>query len=209
MGRPLKIAKSATKDTGFPYVDTYNIGVVGGDTSITGAQIRIRVKIGGNSEADGYILRQKGSAKFLVTDNTSVSAGSFATDQAYQITAVGTTDFTDIGAGENTVGTIFTATGAGTGNGTAVRVGVCSLADTADSSLAANTMTVTVTETDSGNIRLQRLSNRWGLGYDGIRRALSFTDTADSGTSVTETIKSGTKDTYVEIVQVENDYTWG
>ena len=71
MGRPLKIAKSATIDNGFPWVDTYNIGVVGGDTSLTGAQVKVRVKIGTNAEADGYIIRQKGASKYLVTDGTN------------------------------------------------------------------------------------------------------------------------------------------
>jgi len=71
MGRPLKIAKSATTDNGFPWVDTYNIGCVGGDTSLTGSQVKVRVKIGANAEADGYIIRQKGASKYLVTDGTN------------------------------------------------------------------------------------------------------------------------------------------
>lgn len=54
-------------------------------------------------------------------DTTSVSGGSFVNGLDYQITTVGTTDFTAIGAASNTVGVVFTATGAGTGNGTAVR----------------------------------------------------------------------------------------
>lgn len=211
MARALKTQKSNTVDTGFPWQDLYNIGVVGGNTSLTGAQIKTRVKIGANSEADGYIIRQKGAKKFLVTDATSVSAGSFSVGQEYMVLSAGTTDFQAIGADATfAAGSIFTATGAGTGTGTAVRVGVCTLADTADSSLAADTMTVTVTETDSGNIRLARLSNRWGEGFDGIRRALSFTDFADSAVgTAAETIKSGTKEDYVEVVQVDNDYTWG
>ena len=70
-------------------------------------------------------------------------------------------------------------------------------------------MTVSVIETDSGVIRLARISNKWGIGFDGVQRALSFTDMADSSDSVTETIKSGTKDLYVDVVQVDNDETWG
>mgnify|MGYP000924782095 CR=1 FL=1 len=211
MARALKTQKTNTVDSGFPWVDTYNIGVVGGNTSLTGAQIKTRVKIGSNSEADGYIIRQKGAKKFLVTDATSVSAGSFVADQEYMITAVGNTDFQAIGADATfAVGTIFTAQDVGSGTGTAVRVGVCTLSDLADSSLTADTMTVTVIETDSGEIRLARLSNKWGEGFDGVQRALSFTDFADSAVGTqAETIKSGTKETYVEIVQVDNDETWG
>jgi len=48
-----------------------------------------------------------------------VNAGEFLVGTTYQIQSVGTTDFTLIGALSNTVGEIFTATGAGTGTGTA------------------------------------------------------------------------------------------
>lgn len=48
-----------------------------------------------------------------------VSAGSFSIGVEYKIETVGTTDFTLIGAASNTVGEIFTATGAGTGTGDA------------------------------------------------------------------------------------------
>ena len=47
-----------------------------------------------------------------------ISAGNFGVGQRYQIQTLGTTDFTSVGAGSNTVGLIFTATGAGTGTGT-------------------------------------------------------------------------------------------
>lgn len=50
---------------------------------------------------------------------TSVTAGSFVPGDTYIITAIGTTDFTAIGALSNTVGIAFTATGAGAGTGTA------------------------------------------------------------------------------------------
>jgi hypothetical protein len=51
----------------------------------------------------------------------TVTAGSFVTNKTYKIisTGSGSTNFTLIGAANNTVGTIFTATGAGTGSGTA------------------------------------------------------------------------------------------
>jgi hypothetical protein len=49
-----------------------------------------------------------------------VNAGSFVVGAQYQITTVGTTDFTLIGASSNTVGVIFTATGIGSGTGDAL-----------------------------------------------------------------------------------------
>lgn len=49
----------------------------------------------------------------------TVTAGSFVVGKIYRIVSVGTTDFTLIGAVNNTVGTHFIATGVGTGTGTA------------------------------------------------------------------------------------------
>ena len=92
MGRPLKIAKyDATRnqllDTGFPndqlsdngFSSSYP-GVVGGQTNAHGDSLNIkaRVKIGANTEADGFILRQKGKHKFLVTDGTNTDVCTLA-----------------------------------------------------------------------------------------------------------------------------------
>lgn len=54
--------------------------------------------------------------------NTLFNAGSFVIGNAYKIVFVGTTDFTLIGAVSNTVGVIFTATGAGSGSGGATYI---------------------------------------------------------------------------------------
>jgi len=52
---------------------------------------------------------------FLTT--VEIPAGQFIVGRTYQISDVGTTNFTLIGAASNTVGTVFTATGIGTGTG--------------------------------------------------------------------------------------------
>jgi hypothetical protein len=60
--------------------------------------------------------------RIAVYSNSSrqlVTAGSFTLGSTYEIKSAGTTTFTAIGAANNTVGTIFTATGAGSGTGTA------------------------------------------------------------------------------------------
>ena len=49
----------------------------------------------------------------------TVTAGAFVVGTTYQIAFVGTTNFQAIGASNNIVGTIFVATGAGSGTGTA------------------------------------------------------------------------------------------
>lgn len=51
--------------------------------------------------------------------NALVDAGSFVVGVEYNIREVGDTDFTLIGASQNTVNTVFTATGAGSGTGKA------------------------------------------------------------------------------------------
>ena len=51
-----------------------------------------------------------------------IAAGSFKVGESYIIASVGTTDYTLIGATNNTVGTTFIATGPGTGTGTASRI---------------------------------------------------------------------------------------
>ena len=80
MGRPLKIAKlngSILVDIAIPG-GTASIGGVGGDTAIVGSQIQVRVKIGANPELEGYIIRQKGRSKFLVTDGTNTGVCTLA-----------------------------------------------------------------------------------------------------------------------------------
>ena len=57
-----------------------------------------------------------------VLDPTSITAGSFVVGKKYQISAVGNTNFTAIGASANTVGVEFTATGVGSGTGTALLI---------------------------------------------------------------------------------------
>lgn len=158
MARALKTAKSSTVDTGFNNPDgTSNAipsgeasyGVVGGSTGTSGSQIVARVKIGANSEADGYIIRQKGRAKFLVTDGTNT--------------------------------------------------GTCALANTSNSSLADDTMTVTITLADSSTVRLARLTNKWGIDFNGNSYLLDF-DHASSGT----VIKSGTPQNAINLALVNN-----
>jgi len=88
MGRPLKIKKTTTKDIGFNAWDQLTnpvygndftasefLGVVGGaHTGVATATypvVKCRVKIGANAEADGWIIRQKGNTKYLVSDGTN------------------------------------------------------------------------------------------------------------------------------------------
>ena len=159
MGRPVKIKKSATVDVGFdnPTGGQY-YGVVGGtDTLSTYANpvVKVRVKITGESEADGYIIRQKGATKYLVSE------------------------------GSNT--------------------GVCSLANSADAALANDTMTVTIRQDDSTEVRLKRFTNKFGLDFSDNRRLLNFFATSDDTVE-----KSGAEGstTTINLVLVDNPDTF-
>jgi hypothetical protein len=55
-----------------------------------------------------------------ISTSVTVTAGSFITGNSYKIVSAGNTSFTSIGAADNNVNTIFTATGAGSGTGTAL-----------------------------------------------------------------------------------------
>ena len=94
MGRPLKIKKSTTKDIGFNawdqltnpvYPAAFNAteyeGVVGGEGNGGGVAtaaypvVKCRVFITGESEEDGWIVRQKGNTKYLVQGASSGAQG--------------------------------------------------------------------------------------------------------------------------------------
>ena len=197
------------------------LGVVGGaaptDTpSATNPRVDVTVNIAnpsgtGIGVATGYIIRQKGSHKYLVGDATGVNDGSFVVGQAYQISTLGTTtNWTAAGAPTNFgLGTIFTATSVGgSGNGAANSVGVCVLDD--DVTPAAGLMAITYTLGDSTATTISKLTNKWLLNWAGgstyaatsvindVRYVTNFF--TDEGT----VIKSGTAQTTVELAIVDN-----
>ena len=155
---------------------TQFLGVVGGAAptdvpTATFPRIDVIVNIANPSGAGigvaaGYIIRQKGSRKYLVGDTTGVSAGSFVVGQAYQVTALGDTNWTSIGADADIgVGGVFTATGVGSGTGTANSVGVCVLDN--DVTPAVGLMAITYTIGDSTATPISKLTNKFLLDFTG------------------------------------------
>ena len=71
----------------------------------------------------GYINSAPVFATFNSAIPVTVTAGAFVVGTTYTIVTVGNTNFVAIGATSNTVGVIFTATGAGSGTGTASNLG--------------------------------------------------------------------------------------
>lgn len=92
----------------------------------------------------------------LATGST-VSAGSFETDTQYVIKTVGTTDFTAIGADSNTVGEIFTATGAGSGTGDAYTYS----ASASFTSVQNSTRNLIVLVRDGGDTPIKQYISVW------------------------------------------------
>ena len=190
MGRPLKIKKSTTIDIGFnsfanldpgtavvPVGMTTSefLGVVGGSNASIATAAYPVVKVTANvngQQGTAHIITQKGTTKYLVSGENSVSAGSFTPTFSYQILSLGDTDWTAIGAGINPqVGQVFTATGAGTGTGTASDAGQCQLI--ANATINSGQMNI-IFSTNGGQAYASRLTNKYIYDTDGTRYAVNF-----------------------------------
>ena len=160
-------------------------GLKGGLTSYTGNQIQPRVKIGSGSEATGSILRAKGSRVFQVTDGASVADESVVVGSVYQILVVGTTNWNAMGLrGTPAIGAIFTATAVGAGSGTASLVKKCTLANLADASLTADTITITCTKSDASTFRAKRITNKFVYDFSDVKYRVGAAAVAASATSI-------------------------
>ena len=209
-------------NTGDTFSDTQYIGVVGGaaptDTpTTTNPRVDVIVNIAAPSGSGlgvhvGYIIRQKGSHKYLVGDaDAAIDPAAFTVGQAYQIVSLGNTPWSTIGAGNNAaVGTVFTATaaaGAGT-SGTAYPVGVCVLAD--DITPAAGLMAITYTNADSTATTISKLTNRFllnwagGSTYDATEVVNDVRLVANFFTDEGTVIKSGTVQDTLNLAIVDN-----
>jgi hypothetical protein len=193
-------AASVPVDQGFPNFDSLEVpvintpptlngtqflGVVGGAsgaTSTTFPRVKVRVFITGFAEEDGYILRQKGSHKYLVAGTTSRTA--LVAGRSYRITTVGNTAWNSYGVvGTAAVGTVFTATAAlaDTGTGVVNAVGVCVL--TSDLSPTAGLMSISYfNNADSVEVAISKLTNKWLLNWVNFANAAGTSlTTYDSG----------------------------
>jgi hypothetical protein len=188
MGRPLKIKQSTTVDIGFNDFGNVEVpvipagmttaqflGVVGGlNTNIATAAypvVKITANVNGQ-EGTAHIITQKGTTKYLVSGSNSVNAGSFTPGFSYQIISLGNTDWTAIGAPATpTVGTVFTATGAGSGSGTASDAGQCVLV--ANSTINSGQMNM-IFSANGGSVYASRLTNKYIYDAAGGRFAVNF-----------------------------------
>jgi hypothetical protein len=224
MGRPLKIKISDTRDAGFNNpsgdptstpVNELFYGVVGGNISTSDYAFPVtttRIRPAGGSitaEAEGFIVRQKGASKYLVSrlDATAIDPANAVVGSQIRIVSVGNTDWDYMGAGEGTiaVGKIFTvrfASAAGS-SGTAAEVGICTLANVNDAALSVGDMTVSYTDIGSAAVRLQRFSNKHGIPFAGAPVLLNFFNLLDDTVSIGGSGSAASPNTR-DLVQIEN-----
>ena len=136
------------------------------------------------SEADtdvNYLstLATTGTSLDAIDSAYNISAGSFVNGKQYTIRTVGTTSFTSIGAVANTVGVLFTATGAGSGTGVAI--------DMAASAAASKTIDTLTTTLDD------RLYAGGKFLFGGVKsnKIITFTGTPSTANITTNDLEYG------------------
>ena len=159
------------------------LGVVGGSPATSTASttypeiacyVNILLADGTDSETatssyTGRIVRQKGAHKFLVAaTGATINDESMIVGQAYQIAALGTTNWEACGAGtQSAVGDIFTATAVGAGSGTVYAVGQCVLDN--DATPAAGYMGIQfAVGGDSTAVFASYITNKWIRDWNGM-----------------------------------------
>ena len=160
------------------------LGVVGGTiststASVTYPEIACAVNIlladgtasyTTTSSYTGRIVRQKGSHKFLVANTgATINDESMVVGQAYQIAALGTTNWQSCGAPAGAdVGDIFTATAVGAGSGTVYVVGQCVLTNTTPTTPAVGYMSIAYSTGDSTAVYASYITNKWVRDWNGM-----------------------------------------
>jgi hypothetical protein len=208
MARPLKIAKSATIDSGFnnPAGNTY--GAVGGNTAISGQQILATVAISvtgagtitvaddspnitgvgtdfANTMTDGTVVTLvDGTVLGIIDDiaNANATFATFAANAAVDATGAGYIYAT------NEAGYVVRQKGktkylvAGSTSGL---VGQCFTANVAAASLEPGQMNIVGTKADANTVYLRTVNNYWASDFDGTKYVASFNgaDSAPAGTT--------------------------
>ena len=164
-----RVAKTTTQ------ADVYNngTGLEGGLTSLSNNQIKPRVKIGAAANADGSILKAKGSRKFQVTDGASIQDEDIVAGNTYIIKTLSGTNWNKLGVqGQAAVGGIFVAkidASFTPDNGVVSAVATCTLVNKANGSLAAGEMSVLCTRADASTFYAKRITNKHVWDFNDVK----------------------------------------
>ena len=155
---------------------------------ITGSGITVGTYITAFGTGTGgvgtYTLNQS-----MTTGSITISGqpiGNLAIGSKYTIVSAGTTDFTQFGAANNTVGTVFTATGYGTGTGTASKTWVGGdTGGSTDATLVSHTHTIRDPgHTHTTNANVNNSQNLAGGPSTTLARQTATIDPAFTGISI-------------------------
>ena len=182
MGRPLKIQKQGYAgtpgtgvDVGYPQIDTLTDPVTPG--GLTGTQFY--GVVGGNilnvqTTAYGSTVDVNGGSATFPVVSTFANVDGTQNEEALIVRQKGQSKYLVTGVTSGVTGVAF-------------------LADVANGNLTVNQMSIAVSVPDGagniGNVNLQRLTNKYGLGYDNVQYFVNFFQPA--GNTVVTTAKSG------------------
>ena len=103
-------------------IEYTGIGAGGAFAAVSSGSRNVNISVNGTSWTE-YATALPSTSNWTSVSagplSTVETAGAFVVGRSYQITSLGNTVFTSIGASANLVGTYFVATGAGSGTGTA------------------------------------------------------------------------------------------
>ena len=143
----------------------------------------IPIRVYNGSAKEGYIVNQVGARRFKCADDTAVQDEDIVAGNQYVIVTVAGSDFTQMGALDNAVGRVFTATVSGSdpsitlGNGTVYRVITATLVQGTNSDpTAANTATLVGINSTGNPVTLKKINFRTCVDFNGNRYKWSLSD---------------------------------
>jgi len=155
-------------------------------TYISAAGIRCEAYFASN-QTDVYIIKQKGSRRYLVADVSAVNDEDIAVGSTYVIISLGTTDWAALGVDNAYVGKIFQATVAGSGlttTGTVRLVQVAKLVSGTPAAAGEMRLTgYTDGGADASATRIAHLNKRTAIDFAGNRYTW-FLDNDSSGDQI-------------------------
>lgn len=208
MARPLKIAKSATIDSGFNNPAGNSYGAVGGNTSISGQQLLATVAVSvlgtgtitvasnsanvtgvgtdfANTMTDGTVVTLTDGTVLGIIDDIANANATFATFAANAAASASEVSYV---YATNEAGYIVRQKGKTkylvTGS-TSGLTGQCVTANVADAALEPGQMNIVGTLANSSTVYLKTVNNYWASGFDGTKYIASFNGAASAPAGTT------------------------